>query len=123
MYPFITYFFFFTVPQGMRDLSSPPGIEAMSPAVEMQSLNHWTAGEVLIVSLIFVILLPFYLFLKCPLPFHHHYASFKTVGILSSTKLSLPTPHRELTSPFFGIHCTPARLTFYCSYLIFISVS
>ena len=27
-------------------LVPPPGIEPMSPAVEAQSLNHWTAREV-----------------------------------------------------------------------------
>ena len=32
----------------MLDLSSP-GIEPVPHAVEAQSLNHWTAGEVLVV--------------------------------------------------------------------------
>lgn len=31
----------------MCDLSSIPGIEPKSPAVETQNLNHWTACEVL----------------------------------------------------------------------------
>lgn len=30
----------------MWDLSSQPGIELMSPALEAQSLNHWTARDV-----------------------------------------------------------------------------
>ena len=33
-------------PYSMWDLSSLPGIEPMSPAVEAQNLNHWTACEV-----------------------------------------------------------------------------
>ena len=42
-------FVFLAAPRGMWDLSSPtkgPGIEPMSPAVEVWSLNHWTAREV-----------------------------------------------------------------------------
>ena len=31
---------------GMQDLRSRPGIEPVPPAVEVQSLNHWTAREV-----------------------------------------------------------------------------
>ena len=34
------------MPLGMRDLSSQPGIEPAPPAVEVWSLNHWTAREV-----------------------------------------------------------------------------
>ena len=30
----------------MWDLSSPPGIKHVPPAVEVWSLNHWTAREV-----------------------------------------------------------------------------
>ena len=33
-------------PHSMWDLSSLPGIEPVSPAVEAQNLNHWTAREV-----------------------------------------------------------------------------
>ena len=33
-------------PHSMWDLSSLPGIEPVSPAVEAQNLNHWTAQEV-----------------------------------------------------------------------------
>ena len=33
-------------PHSMWDLSSLPGTEPMSPAVEAQNLNHWTAREV-----------------------------------------------------------------------------
>ena len=35
-----------TTPHGMQDLSSLPGIRPSPSAVEVQSLNHWTAGEV-----------------------------------------------------------------------------
>ena len=33
-------------PSGMKDLSSPPGIKSLLPAVEAQNLNHWTARQV-----------------------------------------------------------------------------
>ena len=33
-------------PHGMWDLISPPGVEPMSPALEVRSLNHWTTREV-----------------------------------------------------------------------------
>ena len=40
-------FFFFAILQVMWDLIVPwPGIELLPPAVEAQSLNHWTAREV-----------------------------------------------------------------------------
>ena len=39
-------FFIFAALHGMWDLVPSPGIEPMSPAVEVQSLNHWTAREV-----------------------------------------------------------------------------
>ena len=39
-------FFFLAVPHGIWDLSSQPEMEPMLPAVEAQSLNHWTAREV-----------------------------------------------------------------------------
>ena len=45
------FFFVFkclNTPLGMRDLSSQPGIEPMSPAVEAQTPNSCTAREVLI---------------------------------------------------------------------------
>ena len=32
--------------RGMWDLSPRPGIEPTSPALEVQSLNHWTTREV-----------------------------------------------------------------------------
>ena len=39
------YFWVF-LPCGTRDLSSQPGIKPTPPAVEEQSLNHWTTREV-----------------------------------------------------------------------------
>ena len=42
-------FFFLATPSSLRDLSSPvprAGIKPVPPAVETQSLNHWTAREV-----------------------------------------------------------------------------
>ena len=42
----ILFFFFFpAAPCHLQDLSSRPGIEPASPAVEVQSPNHWTARE------------------------------------------------------------------------------
>ena len=41
----LVYLFILAVPRGLRDLSSPPGIEPRPPAVEAQSPNHWTARE------------------------------------------------------------------------------
>ena len=38
------YFWVF-LPCGTRDLSSQPGIKPTPPAVEEQSLNHWTPRE------------------------------------------------------------------------------
>ena len=35
-------------PHSMWDLSSLPGTEPMSPAVEAQNLNHWTAQKSLV---------------------------------------------------------------------------
>ena len=48
IYLFNKYFFFFflAMPCGMRDLSSPTGIEPVTPAVEARSPNHWTARGV-----------------------------------------------------------------------------
>ena len=40
-------FFFLVTPRGMQDLSSPPGIEPVPLAVEVQSLNPWMTREVL----------------------------------------------------------------------------
>ena len=40
------FFFFLAVQHGMWDLSSQPEMEPVLPAVEAQSLNHWTAREV-----------------------------------------------------------------------------
>ena len=42
----IFFFLILTTPHGMQDLSSLPGIRPSPSAVEVQSLNHWTAGEV-----------------------------------------------------------------------------
>ena len=42
---FFFFFFFLTVLHGMI-LVSQPGIESVPPALEVQSLNHWTAREV-----------------------------------------------------------------------------
>ena len=46
---FFSYLFFFilTHPVALRILALQPGIEPMPPAVEVQSLNHWTTREVL----------------------------------------------------------------------------
>ena len=41
-----TFFFFLAAPCGMWDLSSRLRIEPVPPALEAQSLNHWTAREV-----------------------------------------------------------------------------
>ena len=41
------YIFFFAVPRGLWDLSSPIGDRNQAPEVEAWSLNHWTAREVL----------------------------------------------------------------------------
>ena len=32
--------------RGMQDVSSQPGIEPVPPAMDVQSANHWTTGEV-----------------------------------------------------------------------------
>ena len=39
------YLFGLQVACGMWDLSSPPGIKPVPPAVKAQSLNHWTTRE------------------------------------------------------------------------------
>ena len=44
--PACLFFFFLAAPRGMQDLSPPPGIEPVPPAVGARSLNHWTAREV-----------------------------------------------------------------------------
>ena len=36
------FFFFFAVPRGLWDLSSPIGDRNQAPEVEAWSLNHWT---------------------------------------------------------------------------------
>ena len=41
------YFFFFFWLRDMWDLSSPTRVRTHTPAVEVWSLNHWTAKEVL----------------------------------------------------------------------------
>ena len=43
----IYIYFFFAVPRGLWDLSSPIGDRNQAPEVEAWSLNHWTAREVL----------------------------------------------------------------------------
>ena len=48
-------FFFFGHATGMQDLSSPPGIEPVPLAVEVQSLNPWMAREVLDLSCIWTL--------------------------------------------------------------------
>ena len=45
-FSFLFFFSFFFLPYGWWDLSWP-GIEPVSPAVEVWSLNHWTAREFL----------------------------------------------------------------------------
>ena len=40
------FFSFMAAPQDMWDLSSPTRNQTQPPAVEAQSLNHWTAREV-----------------------------------------------------------------------------
>lgn len=42
----IIYSFILTMLGGMWDLSYQPGVEPVSSAVEMGSLNHWTARTV-----------------------------------------------------------------------------
>ena len=44
---YIYIYFFFAVPRGLWDLSSPIGDRNQAPEVEAWSLNHWTAREVL----------------------------------------------------------------------------
>ena len=50
LYLFICCYLYFlgflTVLRGLQNLSSPTGIEPMPPAVEAQSLKHWTTREV-----------------------------------------------------------------------------
>ena len=41
-----TFFFFLAVPRSMWDLSSPTRDRTHTPALEVWSLNHWTAMEV-----------------------------------------------------------------------------
>ena len=38
-------FFFLTIPCSIWDFSSPAGMEPVPPALEAQSLNHWTTGK------------------------------------------------------------------------------
>ena len=42
---FLSFFFFWTMPSSLWDLSSPLGIETEPLAVKVQSPNHWTARE------------------------------------------------------------------------------
>ena len=46
-FPFFFFFFFLPQAVALRILAPQPGIEPMPPAVEVQSLNHWTTREVL----------------------------------------------------------------------------
>ena len=43
----IAFFFFFAMPHGLRDLSSPPRDRTWALGVEAQSPNHWTVKEFL----------------------------------------------------------------------------
>ena len=47
------FFYFWPLSAACGILVPQPGIEPMSPAVEVQSLNHWTAKEVLICPILF----------------------------------------------------------------------
>ena len=40
------FFSFLATVNGKQDLSFLPGIQHMPPAVEVQSLDHWTTREV-----------------------------------------------------------------------------
>ena len=55
MPPQFFFFFFFFCPHIMacRILVPQPGIEPMPPGVEVQSLNHWTAREVLAIQILY----------------------------------------------------------------------
>ena len=46
IYIFFFFFFYLAMPCGMWDLSSPTREPTSPPALEMQRLNHWTAGKV-----------------------------------------------------------------------------
>ena len=54
-----SYIFFFGCATGLRDLSSPTGIEPVPSAVKMWSPNHWTTGEFpytyLLILLVFIL--------------------------------------------------------------------
>ena len=56
-FPGRNFFFFLAVPLGMQDLSPRPGIKHTIPAVEAQSLNHWTTRHTIIDSSISILLL------------------------------------------------------------------
>ena len=43
---FSVFYGFLATMNGKQDLSFLPGIERMPPAVEVQSPDHWTTGEV-----------------------------------------------------------------------------
>ena len=47
LFIYLFIFFFVATPHGTCDLSSQPGIEPVPTTLESQSLNHWTAREVL----------------------------------------------------------------------------
>ena len=42
---FVIVFYLLATPRGLWDLSSPPRMEPVPPALEAWSLNHWTARE------------------------------------------------------------------------------
>lgn len=50
---FVSFFFFSSMPQGMRDTSSPTRVQTYTPAVEVEMWppNHWTAEKTPWVSL------------------------------------------------------------------------
>ena len=49
----LVFFFVFAMLCGMWDLSSRPSVELVPPAMDAQSLNHWTIREVPRMCLIF----------------------------------------------------------------------
>ena len=74
LYPISPLFLFLALPHACRILVPQPGIEPKPPAVEAQSLNHWTSREVLhFFSAILAIVAPlhFIQILKSACPFPH----------------------------------------------------
>ena len=86
---FLSFLFFLAAPHGMWDLSFPTRDWTSAPALEAQSLNHWTAREVPIK--------PFFKALKALLS-----GSFHKIG---SGLLLLSKTYRDLAiREKFGIH-------------------